>query len=169
MTAAKTQVLPSSSSEVLNFALPDLEASKVFAENLAEALVSEQKNAKKLLLLEGPMGVGKTQFVIFLLGALGGDVPTSPSFALHNSYKTTSGFSVEHLDLFRLESADDLESTGFWDLFTQNASSVIVIEWSERLKDFGVRDQLPMSWSKIQIVFSKNDAGDERGARVTLG
>ncbi|MES2854755.1 MAG: tRNA (adenosine(37)-N6)-threonylcarbamoyltransferase complex ATPase subunit type 1 TsaE, partial [Bdellovibrionota bacterium] len=129
---------------------------------------------KSIILLSGSMGAGKTQLTQFLVEALGGTETASPSFAIHNSY-TTTRMTIEHLDLFRLENADDLESTGFWDIFLGD-DAVVVIEWSDKLADFGLEKNLPASWKKIeisiQVVTSGKDAGttldqSERKLKIT--
>ncbi len=100
---------------------------------------------KYIILLSGQMGAGKTEFVKLLVELLGGEAATSPSFALHNTYQTAK-MNVEHLDLFRLENEEDLESIGFWDLF-ENEKSLVVIEWSEKVSS----QKLPMTWQKLLV------------------
>ncbi|MES2965906.1 MAG: tRNA (adenosine(37)-N6)-threonylcarbamoyltransferase complex ATPase subunit type 1 TsaE [Bdellovibrionota bacterium] len=109
-----------------------------------------------ILLLEGEMGSGKTQFTTYLVEALGGNETASPSFAIHNSYAVARG-TVEHFDLFRVDDVDDLESTGFWDVF--EIESCVVIEWSERLAGFGVMHQLPHTWRKKTLRFTIESDG----------
>lgn len=82
-----------------------------------------------IVLLQGPMGIGKTQWVQFWCEKN----VTSPTYALHHSYQLATGAELEHFDLYRLQSEDDLESTGFWDLI-QDDSSWVFIEWPERLQ-----------------------------------
>jgi tRNA threonylcarbamoyladenosine biosynthesis protein TsaE len=103
--------------------------------------LKSEMNDQQIILLEGPMGVGKTQFTRCYLRSLNSDEVTSPSYAIHNHYETEWG-DVEHLDLYRLEDEEDLESTGFWDLFSRD-KSLIIIEWADRL-DFTA---LPKTWS----------------------
>lgn len=107
---------------------------------------------REILLLEGPLGVGKTQVVQFLLEEWGCGESSSPSFAIHHRYETALGpFSyVDHLDLYRLEDDEDLESTGFWDLFSQS-QGLIVIEWADRLDV----QALPFYWpcSRLKLSF----------------
>lgn len=113
---------------------------KAFAADLVARLSS-----RHILLLDGPMGAGKTQLTRFMVDALGGDEAVSPSFAIHNQYETSRG-AIDHVDLYRLENEEELESTGFWDLFS-SAQGLIIIEWAERLP----RNSLPVSWKKTQL------------------
>ena len=100
---------------------------------------------KTIILLNGPLGVGKTQFVTFLVEALGGEKTSSPTFAIHNVYPVPHT-EVHHLDLYRLENEDDLESTGFWDLFSMS-HGVVAIEWAEKIN----ADFLPKDWTIYQV------------------
>lgn len=141
--------------------LNSLDDLRVFAKEVSQHLPS-----RAIVLLNGPMGVGKTQFTKFLLEELGSDEAVSPSYALHNSYSTSRG-DVEHLDLYRLESADDLESTGFWDLFESN-QRLVIIEWPDRLTEFGVIQDLPRNWPKISITLTFDGNTQARSARAEL-
>lgn len=108
---------------------------------------------KQILLLEGEMGSGKTEFVKQLVLLLGDDAATSPSFAIHNTYQV-SNLNIEHLDLYRLENEEAIQSIGFWDLF-ENESSLIIIEWPDKVNF----KRFPISWSKLNLKFeSLNDS-----------
>lgn len=87
----------------------------------------------QIILLNGPMGAGKTLWVRECVEALGGKWVSSPSFAIIQRYATRS-LSIDHVDLFRLKDENDLESTGFWDLF-DSESGWIFIEWADRLSE----------------------------------
>lgn len=128
---------------------------KAFAAGLVPSL-----GQKRILLLDGPMGAGKTQFTRFLLEALGGDETVSPSFAIHNQYSTSRG-PVDHIDLYRLENEDDLESTGFWDLFSAS-QGLIIIEWAERLP----AGSLPRTWQKTHLKFEITGTNSRK---ITVG
>ncbi len=120
-------------------------------DQLIAIVTREQKNQKRnrlVVLLEGKMGAGKTTFVSRLVESLGSNEACSPSFAIHNQYQTPNGL-IDHLDLFRIQGEDELESTGFWDLFSQK-EGLILIEWADLL-DVKL---LPRTWPKLRFRFS---------------
>lgn len=128
--------------------ISDLEELRQFTRALVPRL-----GRRQILLLDGPMGAGKTQLTRFLLEELGCDEVVSPSFAIHNEYETRRG-RVDHIDLFRLENEDELESTGFWDLFSRG-DGLIVIEWADRLSP----GQFPPAWSRLALRLTVNVDG----------
>lgn len=114
---------------------------------------------RQVLLLKGPVGVGKTQLVRYLVEQLGALDTCSPSFAIHHRYEVPSG-SIDHVDLYRLEDEEDLESTGFWDLFMQ-PKGLILIEWAERLDE----SFLPPDWCIQSITIGFGSQGRESQRR----
>lgn len=85
-----------------------------------------------IFFLEGNLGAGKTVFAKGLICGLGqpdpDDVP-SPSFTLINEYDLR--FKAFHIDLYRLETREDLRSLELEEIFAQPA--VILVEWAEKL------------------------------------
>lgn len=114
----------------------------------------------KLVLLGGPMGSGKTTFVAMVANQLGADNAASSSFSLHSRYEGQRG-TIEHFDLDRLRSRDELESIGFWDLIEESKADprrFVMIEWANRLAEFGidVRQILGFRIWKIEFVGPPN-------------
>lgn len=94
------------------------------------ARLAEHLQGGEVLAFTGGMGMGKTAFTRGLVVGLGcGDVAQSPTFALVNEY--SGRLTVEHFDMYRIESWDDLYSTGFFDYL--DTDRVLVIEWSENI------------------------------------
>jgi tRNA threonylcarbamoyladenosine biosynthesis protein TsaE len=88
-----------------------------------------------VVLLHGDLGAGKTTLVKGIAAALGIDgVVSSPSFSLVNEYDTSLTPRVTrlyHVDLYRLQGPEDLDSIGFDDLVA-SADGVTLVEWPER-------------------------------------
>lgn len=81
--------------------------------------------------LEGDLGAGKTVFTYGLVEELCPEclgLVHSPTFAIVNEY-IGQKHSVFHFDLYRIKTADDLYSTGFYDY--EDRGGVIVAEWSD--------------------------------------
>ena len=80
---------------------------------LAKRLAQDLQGGE-VIAFTGGMGAGKTAFTRGLVEGLGGgDVVSSPTFALVNEY--SARLTVEHFDMYRLDNCDDLYSTGFFD------------------------------------------------------
>jgi len=100
---------------------------------LAKAVLTHVR-AGDCLLLEGPVGAGKSFFARSLIQAqmqIDGrmeEVP-SPTFTLVQMYETSRG-EIWHVDLYRLGSTDEFEELGLSDALTQ---AICLIEWPERL------------------------------------
>lgn len=79
----------------------------------------------------GGLGMGKTAFTSGFVKGLGinADV-SSPTFAICNEY-IGNDCRVYHFDMYRIESWDDLYSTGFFDYIDSGA--YILAEWSENV------------------------------------
>ncbi len=137
---------------------------------LAKYLLATRPD-KLIVLLAGEPAAGKTEFVKVFVHALSIDigseaeVVTSPTFALHQSYELkgkNKNIEVDHWDLYRLESEDDLESSGFWDQFSRD-KLLIFIEWPERIPEGWLPKNIPI-W-KIQI---ENLGSTDRKISVVL-
>jgi tRNA threonylcarbamoyladenosine biosynthesis protein TsaE len=132
--------------------LPGLDATESLAARAAA--LTRQGDA---ILLEGPLGAGKTAFARAFLRAASDDaaleVP-SPSYTLVQSYDTPR-FRAHHFDLWRLGGADELAELG-WD---EARADVVLVEWPDRLGALRPHDALTIAFA--------HGAGDARRATLT--
>ena len=137
-------------------ALPDLPAT----EHLA-AVIAGLVRRGDAILLEGPLGAGKSAFARAFLRAAAADpaleVP-SPTFTLVQTYDLPDT-PIWHFDLFRLKQPEDALELGIEDAF---AMAISLIEWPERLGIF-----LPPNRLDLEIAFTGD--GDGRLLRLTGG
>lgn len=89
------------------------------------------KNLKtNIVLLDAPMGSGKTTLVAALCSELGVEDPvSSPTFAICNEYKGAN-LTIFHFDLYRIKDFEELVQMGFEDYFYR-PNTLILIEWPE--------------------------------------
>ena len=108
------------------------------AKNIAKNLVGNE-----IIAFFGDLGVGKTAFIrgIAKYFKIENEV-SSPTFSIINEYQTDK-FTIYHFDMYRVNTPEDLESTGFFDYID---SGVMLIEWSENIENF-----IPKSAIKISI------------------
>jgi tRNA threonylcarbamoyladenosine biosynthesis protein TsaE len=95
--------------------------------------IGVQLRGGEILLLDGPLGAGKTIFVKGLAAGLDVDAEevTSPSFTLVNPYD--GRLPLFHIDLYRLDAGASAAHAVDLDELITNEQAVIVIEWAERL------------------------------------
>lgn len=110
-----------------------------------------------MLALVGPLGAGKTLFVQGLAEGLGieGARVTSPTFVIAGEYTSRDGRRLHHFDLYRVESAPDLEQAGFLDALEPGA--VVAVEWADRFAEELPKDRLRLEIERI--------AGDDTARR----
>lgn len=105
-------------------------------------------SAGDTLLLEGPIGAGKSHFCRSLiqarLAALGRseDVP-SPSFTLVQVYEI-GNVEILHADLYRLSAAEDVWELGLDEAFER---SICLVEWPDRLGPARPADALTLTFA----------------------
>ena len=91
--------------------------------------VADTLDGGEVLLLDGDLGAGKTTFTKGLAKALGvKEEVTSPTFTILNVYED-GRLKLNHLDMYRVESSDELAELGIEECFDEDA--VTVIEWNK--------------------------------------
>ena len=87
----------------------------------------------EIILLNGPLGAGKTILVKGIATALGLDQEevTSPSFTLVNPHH--GRLLLYHIDLYRLDSGAKAAHAVDLDEILTDEKAVVIIEWAERL------------------------------------
>ena len=114
--------------------------------------------AGDVLLLDGPIGAGKSFFartLILDLLPVPEDIP-SPTFTLVQTYDT-SDFEIWHCDLYRLSTPYEVQELGIEDAFQD---AVCLIEWPDRLGDLTPLDALTLT-------LLLTDTPEERRAMLT--
>lgn len=113
--------------------------------------VASQLKAGDIVLLNGDLGAGKTQFVKGVVRSLGGDLnqATSPTFTIVNEY-LVNGTSIYHFDLYRINSIEELYNIGIEEYFY--GRGICFIEWPERAQELFVGKR-----TEIQILKTGED------------
>ncbi len=96
-----------------------------------------------LILLAGDLGTGKTAFAQGFAQGLGVDEPvTSPAFILVRTYEGRIPFV--HLDVYRLETMQELVDLGIAELLDEGA--VTLVEWGD-----AVTPALPADFLEVRL------------------
>ena len=104
--------------------------------------------------LSGQLGAGKTLFARAIAEGLGIDVAdvSSPTFSIVQTYR--GKVPLHHVDLYRLESLEELTATGYFDL----EPGVSVVEWAEKIPKAIPADSLRLSFSVLGETSRQIDA-----------
>ncbi len=88
--------------------------------------IADNLRGGEIFELISDLGGGKTTFVKGIVIELGGDEATSPSFTIHNIYKSKK-FEIHHYDFYRLNDAGVVGAELSEVIFLPN--TVTFIEW----------------------------------------
>ena len=128
----------------------------MFIENLTETLdlgkkLSQKLNPQSIVLLQGPIGAGKTSFVQGIAKGLSiSEDITSPTFALAHHYNSGK-IPLIHLDLYRLENISSAREVFFSEEEEAlQRKAILVVEWPELI------EPVINNFWKIKISYAKN-------------
>lgn len=103
--------------------------------------ISKKIEQGTILLLNGELGSGKTQFVRFLADHLRvQDMVGSPTFLILNIYESGRNLTIYHFDFYRVTDIDELEQIGFFEILNQK-KNLIIVEWANRYKDLFLKEK----------------------------
>jgi tRNA threonylcarbamoyladenosine biosynthesis protein TsaE len=108
--------------------------------SVAQLLVA-QLPPKAVVLLDAEMGTGKTTLISQILKQWGIHDVSSPTYSICNVYRTPSGQTVHHYDLYRINNAEELMEIGFQDLL--DTADYHFVEWPALGQPFY---ESPITW-----------------------
>jgi len=123
--------------------------------------IAEMLTPPLVVILRGEVGAGKTTLVKGIAAALGAaaeDEVTSPTFTIVHEYEGKS-VRLFHLDLYRLETEEQIAVLGLEEMAGYE-NSLVLVEWGERFESV-----VKMSGGEI---YMEHGEGDERGLIVRL-
>jgi tRNA threonylcarbamoyladenosine biosynthesis protein TsaE len=140
----------------LQFHSPNPESTQRAAMQLSTAM----PDAGLLVVLSGPLGVGKTVFAKGLATGLGiaPEQVTSPTFAICSEHAAPDGRRFAHADGYRLSDVRELEDVGFLDWLV--SGTLVALEWGERFTAALPADRIDIALSRI--------AGEDRATHRRL-
>src|SRR6202789_4095272 len=100
---------------------------------MGERVVEMLLPVPKLIVLRGDLGAGKTTLVKGMAAALGAanaEEVTSPTFTLVHEYQGKK-VRLFHLDLYRLETEQELEGIGLWEM-ADAPDALVLVEWGDK-------------------------------------
>ena len=132
---------------LLRFNSKSISDTEAIAEKLGRVLKSGN-----VVAYFGGLGMGKTAFTRGLAKGMGitSDV-SSPTFAIVNDYGGNP--PLVHFDMYKVDSWDDLYSSGFFDYLDMGA--VLAVEWSENIENALPDDT-------IRVTIEQGEKAEER-------
>ena len=118
--------------------------------------LAEKLKGNEVIAFFGGLGMGKTAFIRGLASGLGvsSEEVSSPTFAIVHEHSGRS--RLYHYDMYRVETWEDLESTGFYEAL---GGGVLAVEWSENIEN-------ALPFPRYEIYIEAGETPDER--RITV-
>jgi tRNA threonylcarbamoyladenosine biosynthesis protein TsaE len=116
---------------------------------LGRKLAPALKNAR-MVILRGDLGAGKTTLVKGIaegLQAASQDDVTSPTFTLIHEFRGAE-VNLFHVDLYRVETARELDTLGLDELFAEDGN-LVLLEWGEKFPRFVKERDVEISLVRI--------------------
>ena len=114
----------------------------------AAKALGESLSAGDVVLLIGDLGAGKTHFAKGAIRGAGDDSEAmSPTFniiLMHDGGRVP----IAHMDLYRLDGADQLEDIGFYEMVDESSGVASLIEWADLFIDEMPDDRLVVEISR---------------------
>ena len=127
--------------ENVDFLTESAEQTRLFASKFAKTLGDDS-----FIALRGDLGTGKTTFVKGLAEGLGvKSTVKSPSFNVMSVYEVENGFTLVHIDAYRLTSPEDFENLLIDEIAP--APRCICVEWWSNIADCVPSDAYEVSMS----------------------
>lgn len=118
---------------------------------VAESII-EELGERRVVLLRGSMGAGKTTLVSRIARCLGAeDTVTSPTFALVNQYEGAN-MRIYHFDFYRIDRIEEVFDLGYEEYFY--SGDLCLVEWPEKIEEL-----IPDSVMEVRITVGE---GEER-------
>ena len=122
------------------FVVKNLEHLPAVAEQIAQQLQNP------VVLLQGPMGAGKTTLIKALCRHWGvADHVQSPTFQLVNEYHDAEGNKIYHFDFYRIRDEEEAEDIGLDEYF--ESGERCLVEWPEK-----IRTLWPWEYDLLEVI-----------------
>ena len=123
-----------------------LEEIEKVAKELLKSCIS-----RKVFAFYGSLGAGKTTLIKAICRELGtNDQLSSPTFSIVNEYRDSDGDPIYHIDLYRLESAEEAMDAGL--LEYMDSGYYCFIEWPQIMEAY-----LPDDYVDVNLEVEQND------------
>lgn len=136
--------------------VPDAEAMRALGARLAAVC-----RTGDIVILDGPLGAGKTTFTQGFAVGLGVEGPvTSPTFVISRVHHATNGPDLVHVDAYRLGGLAELDDL---DLDASVVDSITVVEWGE-----GLAERLGEQVIDVHIARDVAESSERRTVRIQM-